>query len=387
IVGRKSRIGIPVDTLPAWFQSQEDEASRSDGALSAARLLSCCYSRSSRSVWLPAIGFWLFANRFSSLLVSESVSDVPISNPTIGELDKKEEENLSMQSVRTFNVSPRLPAVLEPLNDLARNLWWTWEPEARKLFRDLNPTLWDQTNHNPIRMLQLSKQGRLEEIASDEDYLRRMRHVHDRFQAYMNRTDTYGKQRAGAPCIAYFSAEFGFHESVPNYSGGLGILSGDHCKSASDLELYFYAVTLLYRHGYFKQQIGKDGWQEAVSLNQNFHHLPVRDARVGDQSVFVTVDILGRDVTAKVWELQIGRIKLFLLDTDIQQNSPEDRLITEQLYGGKFDMRIRQEIVLGIGGVRALDAMDIKPDVFHMNEGHSAFLSLERILRYVQVKR
>ncbi len=291
-----------------------------------------------------------------------------------------------MQSVRTFNVSPRLPAVLEPLNDLARNLWWTWEPEARKLFRDLNPTLWEQTNHNPIRMLQLSKQGRLEEIASDEDYLRRMRHVHDRFQGYMNRTDTYGKQRAGAPCIAYFSAEFGFHESVPNYSGGLGILSGDHCKSASDLDLNFYAVTLLYRHGYFKQQIGKDGWQEAVSLNQNFHHLPVRDARVGDQSVFVTVDILGRDVAAKVWELQIGRIKLFLLDTDIQQNSPEDRLITEQLYGGDFEMRIRQEIVLGIGGVRALDAMDIKPDVFHMNEGHSAFLSLERIRRYVQEK-
>jgi glycogen phosphorylase len=291
-----------------------------------------------------------------------------------------------MQSVRTFNVSPRLPAVLEPLNDLARNLWWTWEPDARKLFRDLNPTLWDQTNHNPIRMLQLSKQGRLEEIASDEDYLRSMRHVHDQFQAYMNRTDTYGKQRAGAPCIAYFSAEFGFHESVPNYSGGLGILSGDHCKSASDLDLNFYAVTLLYRHGYFKQQIGKDGWQEAVSLNQNFHHLPVREARVGDQSVFVTVDILGRDVTAKVWELQIGRIKLFLLDTDIQQNSPEDRLITEQLYGGDFEMRIRQEIVLGIGGVRALDAMDIKPDVFHMNEGHSAFLSLERIRRYVQEK-
>ncbi|HXO95774.1 MAG TPA: alpha-glucan family phosphorylase, partial [Chthoniobacterales bacterium] len=291
-----------------------------------------------------------------------------------------------MQSVRTFNVSPRLPNVLEPLNDLARNLWWTWEPDARKLFRDLNPTLWDQTNHNPIRMLQLSKQGRLEEIASDEDYLRRMRHVHEQFRAYMSRTDTYGKQRAGAPCIAYFSAEFGFHESVPNYSGGLGILSGDHCKSASDLDLNFYAVTLLYRHGYFKQQIGKDGWQEAVSLNQNFHHLPVRDARVGDQSVFVTVDILGRTVTAKVWELQIGRIKLFLLDTDIQQNSPEDRLITEQLYGGDTDMRIRQEIVLGIGGVRALDALGIKPDVYHMNEGHSAFLSLERIRQYVQEK-
>jgi starch phosphorylase len=291
-----------------------------------------------------------------------------------------------MQPVRTFNVSPRLPEVLEPLNDLARNLWWTWEPDARKLFRDLNPTLWDQTNHNPIRMLQLSRQARLVEIAADEDYVRSMLHVHEQFRAYMSRTDTYGKQRSGAPCIAYFSAEFGFHESVPNYSGGLGILSGDHCKSASDLDLNFCAVTLLYRHGYFKQQISKDGWQEAVSLNQNFHHLPVRDARVGDQTLFVTVDILGRNVTAKVWELQIGRIKLFLLDTDIQQNSLEDRLITEQLYGGDFEMRIRQEIVLGIGGVRALDALGIKPDVFHMNEGHSAFLSLERIRQFVREK-
>jgi starch phosphorylase len=292
-----------------------------------------------------------------------------------------------MQPVRTFNVSPRLPEVLEPLNDLARNLWWTWEPDARKLFRDLDAALWDQTNHNPIRMLQLSRQARLVEIASDEDYLRSMRHVHDKFLGYMNRSDTYGKVRRSAPRIAYFSAEFGFHESVPNYSGGLGILSGDHCKSASDLDLNFSAVTLLYRHGYFKQQITKDGWQEAVSLNQNFHHLPVRETRVGDQTLFIAVDILGRNVMAKVWELQIGRIKLFLLDTDIQQNSPEDRLITEQLYGGDFEMRIRQEIVLGIGGVRALDALGIKPDVFHMNEGHSAFLSLERVRQYVQEKR
>jgi starch phosphorylase len=290
-----------------------------------------------------------------------------------------------MQPVRTFNVSPRLPEVLEPLNDLARNLWWTWEPDARKLFRDVNPTLWDQTNHNPIRMLQLSRQARLVELASDENYLRSLRQVSGQFRAYMGRTDTYGKQRPG-PQIAYFSAEFGFHESVPNYSGGLGILSGDHCKSASDLDLNFSAVTLLYRHGYFKQQINKDGWQEAVSLNQNFHHLPIRDARVGDQTVFVTVDILGRNVTAKVWELQIGRIKLFFLDTDIPQNSPEDRLITEQLYGGDLEMRIRQEIVLGIGGVRALNALGVKPEVFHMNEGHSAFLSLERIRQYVQEK-
>src|SRR5260370_40758158 len=211
-----------------------------------------------------------------------------------------------------------------------------------------------------------------------------MQRVYQKFAAYMRRTDTYGKLRTTAPRIAYFSAEFGFHESVPNYSGGLGILSGDHCKSASDLDLDFCAVTLLYRHGYFKQQINKDGWQEAVSLNQNFNHLPLREAKVADQPLNVYVTVLGRSITVKVWELQIGRIKLYLLDTDIQQNSPEDRLITEQLYGGDLEMRIRQEIVLGIGGVRALNALGINPDVYHMNEGHSAFLALERIRQKVE---
>jgi starch phosphorylase len=291
-----------------------------------------------------------------------------------------------MQPVHTFNVSPRLPEALEPLRELAHNLWWTWEPDARRLFRHLDNDLWDKTNHNPIRMLQLSKQARLLELASNDDYIREMGVVHQKFKAYMVRPDTYGKLRTSAPRIAYFSAEFGFHESVPNYSGGLGILSGDHCKSASDLDLKFSAVTLLYRHGYFKQQINKEGWQEAVSLNQNFHHLPIREAKVGEQPLYVTVSILGRTVTAKVWELQIGRISLYLLDTDITQNSPEDRLISEQLYGGDLEMRIRQEIVLGIGGVRALDALGIRPDVYHMNEGHSAFLSLERIRQLVTDK-
>jgi glycogen phosphorylase len=289
-----------------------------------------------------------------------------------------------MQLVHTFNVSPRLPEALEPLRELAHNLWWTWEPDARKLFRDLNVALWDQTNHNPIRMLQLSRQARLIELAGDDDYLREMRRVYAKFRAYLERSDTYGKLHPAAPRIAYFSAEFGFHESVPNYSGGLGILSGDHCKSASDLDLPFTAVTLLYRHGYFKQQINRDGWQEAVSLNQNFHHLPLREVVVKGKNLTVHVEVLDRRVTAKVWELEIGRIKLYLLDTDILENAPEDRLITEHLYGGDLEMRIRQEIVLGIGGVRTLNALEIAPQVYHMNEGHSAFLSLERIRQYVQ---
>ena len=179
--------------------------------------------------------------------------------------------------------------------------------------------------------------------------------------------------------VAYFSAEFGFHESIPNYSGGLGILAGDHCKSASDLDLNFVAIGLLYRHGYFKQQIDKEGVQHAVSLNQNFHHLPIREVRRGDANLLISVRILDREVFAKIWQLHVGRISLYLLDTDTPENSAEDRLITAELYGGDLEMRMRQEIVLGIGGVKALSALGIDAEVFHMNEGHSAFLALERI--------
>src|ERR1700680_5066869 len=197
-----------------------------------------------------------------------------------------------MHPVQTFNISPRLPEKLEPLRELAHNLWGTWEPDARRLFRHLDTQLWDRTNHNPIRMLQLSRQARLIELAADDDYIREMQAVYQKFKAYLARTDTYGKLRTSAPRIAYFSAEFGFHESVPNYSGGLGILSGDHCKSASDLDLNFCAVTLLYRHGYFRQEIDKEGAQQAISLNQNFHHLPIREVRRDTGNLLVSVRIL-----------------------------------------------------------------------------------------------
>src|SRR5246500_5470690 len=188
-----------------------------------------------------------------------------------------------MQPVQTFNVAPRMPEALEPLRELAHNLWWTWEPDARRLFRHLDTQLWDRTNHNPIRMLQLSRQARLLELAADDDYIREMQAVYQKFKSYMARTDTYGKLRSSTPRIAYFSAEFGFHESVPNYSGGLGILAGDHCKSASDLDLNFVAIGLLYRHGYFRQQIDKNGVQAAINLNQNFYHLPIREVHRGDR--------------------------------------------------------------------------------------------------------
>ena len=287
-----------------------------------------------------------------------------------------------MPNFQAYNVIPTLPAALEPLREMSFNLWWTWEPSARRLFRHLDPELWDRTNHNPIRMLQMSRQARLEELAQDKSFKREVTEVYDAFKKYLGRKDTYGKTGAGTALqkpVAYFSAEFGFHESIPNYSGGLGILAGDHCKSASDLDLNFVAVGLLYRHGYFKQEIDKDGLQHAVSLNQNFHHLPIREVRSSEGTLRISVGILNRQVFAKVWELHVGRVNLYLLDTDISENNPEDRLITAELYGGDLEMRMRQEMVLGIGGVKALSALGIEPEVFHMNEGHSAFLALERI--------
>ncbi|MBE2203697.1 MAG: alpha-glucan family phosphorylase [Chthoniobacterales bacterium] len=295
-----------------------------------------------------------------------------------------------MEPILTYNVLPKLPAALEPLREMVYNLWWTWEPEARRLFRFLDVPLWDATNHNPLRMLQTCRQARLTEVAGDEHFLKDLHSVHARFRAYMERQDTYGKLRSQTTPlknpVAYFSAEYGFHESFPNYSGGLGILSGDHCKSASDLDLNFVAVGLLYRDGYFKQQIDKEGWQEAVRLNQNFHHLPVEEVRHDGVPLKIAVSFPNREVHAKVWRLAVGRIPLYLLDTMLPENSPEDQLITAQLYGGDQEFRIRQEIVLGMGGCRALRAMGIFPQVFHMNEGHSAFLVLERIREYVRTE-
>ncbi|MEP7015422.1 MAG: alpha-glucan family phosphorylase, partial [Verrucomicrobiota bacterium] len=295
-----------------------------------------------------------------------------------------------MPTFQIYNVTPTLPAALEPLREMSFNLWWTWEPSARRLFRHLDPDLWNRTNHNPVRMLQLSRQSRLEELSQDKDFLRDLKEIHDAFRRYLENKETYGKTGKGSAItkpVAYFSAEFGFHESIPNYSGGLGILAGDHCKSASDLDLNFVALGLLYRHGYFKQQIDKDGVQGAISLNQNFHHLPIREVRRGDANVRISVRILERDVFAKVWQLQVGRVSLYLLDTDIPENNVEDRLITAELYGGDLEMRMRQEIVLGIGGVKTLSALGIDAQVFHMNEGHSAFLALERVRLNVVEKK
>ncbi len=288
-----------------------------------------------------------------------------------------------LATIRRFHVSPVLPGVLGPLEDLARNLWWSWHADAIDLFSRMDRDLWRKTRHNPVQVLALISQHRLNELAEDQSFIDAMRATHERLNRHRERpgwlSETHGQQ-VGPATFAYFCAEFGMTESFQIYSGGLGILAGDHLKSASELGLPLVAVGLLYRHGYFQQYLTPDGWQMEYLPDLDFNHMPVRPVKDTDGNpVKVTVELPKRSVTVALWETNVGRIRLFLLDTDLPENQAQDRVITAQLYGGDMDMRIRQEIVLGIGGVRALQAIGIRPDVCHMNEGHSAFLALERI--------
>lgn len=285
--------------------------------------------------------------------------------------------------VRRFQVAPVIPEALKPLAELARNLWWSWHSDAIDLFIRIDQELWQKTRHNPVQMLGLVSQDRLDELAKDKHFLNALRTVSDRLSRHCDRdgwfSETHGSE-VEDPTIAYFCAEFGMTESFQIYSGGLGILAGDHLKSASELGIPLVAVGLLYRHGYFQQYLSPDGWQMEYLPDLDFSQMPVCPVLGEDgERVKVAVAMPGREVTIALWQARVGRIRLFLLDTDLPENEAKDRDITAQLYGGDMDMRIRQEIVLGIGGVRALHAINIDPDVCHMNEGHSAFLALERI--------
>jgi starch phosphorylase len=289
-------------------------------------------------------------------------------------------------NIRTFQVFPDVPASLQPLLELAHNLWWVWHPDAVELFRRLDRHLWETVYHNPVKLLGSIDQAKLVDAASDDGYLAHMNRVHQAFKAHLAETGWYQKTHGSAGAgkekllAAYFSAEFGIHESLPIYSGGLGILAGDHLKSASEICLPLVAVGLLYRNGYFQQYLSADGWQQEAYPELDFYNLAITPMKYTDGSpVHVRVDLPDNAVFCKVWRASIGRIPLYLLDTNIQENSPADREITSKLYGGGTELRIKQEIVLGIGGVRALEALNITPTVFHMNEGHSAFLALERI--------
>ncbi len=283
-----------------------------------------------------------------------------------------------------MTVFPVMPPHISRLYELAYNLWWSWRPEARALYSTLDASLWEEVGHNPVRFLSEVHPQALEKAANNPEYLQQFDSVIHDFDYYMHpRTDDTWFSRTYPELtdkvIAYFSAEFGLNESLPIYSGGLGILSGDHCKEASDLGLPFVGVGFLYPQGYFHQRITREGYQEAIYDKLHFSEAPATPATGPDgNEVVINVDLPGRRIYAKVWKLQVGRIPLYLMDTDVAPNAPHDRELSARLYSGDREMRISQEIVLGIGGVRTLRALGISPSAWHLNEGHAAFLSLER---------
>ncbi len=296
---------------------------------------------------------------------------------------------MAARPLRTFTVLPHLPVRLQGLQAVAYNMWWCWDQDAVSLFRRIDEDKFEEYEHSPVKLLANVSQERLESLVEDDGFLAHLDRVSESLKRYLNaRTwfqETYAKNDDLAKVrekrrIAYFSAEFGLHESVPIYSGGLGLLAGDHLKSASDLGLPLVGVGLMYREGYFRQYLNVDGWQQERYPENDFFNLPVHaELKADGTPLTVTVDMPGRAVAIRIWRIDIGRIALYLLDTNIPENSSEDRQITARLYGGDHDMRVRQEMVLGIGGYRALLALGKPPAVCHMNEGHSAFCGLERI--------
>ncbi|MDR1654959.1 MAG: alpha-glucan family phosphorylase, partial [Treponema sp.] len=281
-------------------------------------------------------------------------------------------------NISTYTVKPKLPPALKPLEEIARNLWLSWNYDAVQLFIRLDYDAWMQSQQSPVRTLGMANPARLTQVAKDDSYLAALKEVYDRFLRY-KRGDTW--YRGGRKeVVAYFSMEYGMDVSLPIYSGGLGILSGDHMKTSSDMGLPLVGIGLLYRQGYFTQVLNADGFQQESYPENDWYNMPV-ERKIGKdgQPLKITVDLAGHQAVAQIWEVKVGRSSLFLLDTNIEENEADIRNVTSTLYGGDKETRIRQEILLGIGGIRALRALGINPAATHMNEGHAAFLGLERI--------
>ncbi|MFZ0034684.1 MAG: alpha-glucan family phosphorylase [Sedimentisphaerales bacterium] len=287
-----------------------------------------------------------------------------------------------MPKVCSFTVLPALPDALKALDNIARNLFWCWNTDFVELFKRIDGNLWTTSGHNPVKLLASLSQQRLDELAKNQPFLSEVQRAEEKLKSYLDGPTWFEKtySKSAKPIIAYFCAEFGIHECLPFYSGGLGVLAGDHLKSASDLGIPLVGVGLLYQKGYFRQHLDVEGWQQEVYLENDFYNMPLELVLDNNgQPLTVSVELPGRAVHAQIWSVSVGRVKLYLLDTNIPANSSTDRMITASLYSGDLEMRIRQEIMLGIGGLRALAAMNIKPVICHMNEGHAAFMTLERI--------
>jgi starch phosphorylase len=291
-----------------------------------------------------------------------------------------------MATVSKYTVVPRVPERLNALREIASNLWWCWNHDAIDLFHRVDRDLWTQVNQNPCAMLGKVSQLRLEDLADDDSFLAHMDRVVAKLHAYMNSNSWAERNPDACPdfCVAYMSAEFGLHESLRIYSGGLGVLAGDHLKAASDLGLPLVGIGMLYREGYFSQYLSSDGWQQETYPHNDFYNIPIqheRDAK--GNPLTIEVPYPEGMIKAYVWRCQVGRIPLYLLDCDHEDNPPAARAITAQLYGGDRETRVRQEILLGMGGVIAMHAVGIQPTMYHMNEGHAAFMTLQRIKELV----
>jgi starch phosphorylase len=282
----------------------------------------------------------------------------------------------------SYQVVPSLPKNLEKLREISYNLYWSWNWDSRDLFKRLDAELWDATNHNPVMLLGKISQERLEEVSRDDGYLAHLDRVYTKLEEYLKSKSWFEKSYSNysGSNVIYFSAEFGLTECLQTYSGGLGVLSGDHLKACSDLGIPVTGVGLLYKEGYFQQYLTTDGWQQERYEINDFENLPMNLIRKDNgEPLTISITFPEREVFIHIWKIQIGKVPLYLLDTNIPHNSDIDRKITETLYGGNSETRIKQEIILGIGGIRAIHALGIRADVCHMNEGHSAFMALERI--------
>jgi starch phosphorylase len=290
-----------------------------------------------------------------------------------------------MKPISTFKVRPALPEPLQPLLRIAHNLRWSWDHAAIELFRRFDRGLWETAGRNPVLLLGIIDQTLLESAARDESFLAHMKGVSDKLDKYLAGESAWYRREHGQEenfSVAYFCAEFGLSECMQIFAGGLGVLAGDHLKAASDLGLPLVGMGLLYQQGYFRQYLNAAGWQQEAFEDNDFHTLPVEPV----PNLIVRVELPEGPLAAQVWRVEVGRMQLYLLDTNISGNRTEYRGITEQLYGGDVEMRLKQEILLGIGGYRALEALGLKPTVYHMNEGHSAFLGLERVVRLMETE-
>ena len=290
-----------------------------------------------------------------------------------------------------ITVNPQLPKNINRLQEIANNLWWSWNTEFLRLFKRIDNDLWETVDKNPVKFLKRVSQERIEMASKDDKFLKEYNKVVKNFDDYMSSKDTwYSKKYPNSrnDLIAYFSAEYGLDQTIPIYSGGLGILSGDHLKSASDLGIPLIGIGLLYKNGYFNQKIeGYGGMQVSEYTDIDLENLPINPVKnEKGEELIIYVKFPKRRLYLKVWQINVGRVKLYLLDSDIDNNNPEDRDVTLRLYGGDQEMRIRQEIVLGMSGVELLKVLGLNPTIYHMNEGHSAFLTLELMKNIIEEK-